>query len=70
MVIRLQGNKQRTINLQRLRKQGYDFDAIEEILNQHLKELENKICDIDFMVDVVAVAQLIQPETDKLLRDL
>jgi hypothetical protein len=70
IVIRLQGGRQKTINLTRLRRDGFDLEEIESYLTRNLVELGDLVRDIDFLVDVNAVAQLVQPETDKLLKDL
>ena len=70
IVIRLQGGRQKTINLARLRRDGFDLEEIESYLTRNLVELGDLVRDIDFLVDVNAVAQLVQPETDKLLKDL
>ena len=70
IVIRLQGGRQKTINLARLRRDGFDLEEIESYLTRNLLELGDLVRDIDFLVDVNAVAQLVQPETDKLLKDL
>ena len=70
IVIRLQGGRQKTINLARLRRDGFDLEEIESYLTRNLLELGDLVRDIDFLVDVNAVAQMVQPETDKLLKDL
>lgn len=70
IVIRLQGGRQKTINLARLKRDGFDLEEIESYLTRNLVELGNMVRDIDFLVDVNAVARLVQPETDKLLKDL
>jgi len=70
IVIRLQGGRQKTINLARLKRDGFDLEEIESYLTRNLLELGDLVRDIDFLVDVNAVAQLVQPETDKLLKDL
>jgi hypothetical protein len=70
VVVRLAGKKQRTINLHTLRKQGLDMDEIEHVLTRTLAEFEDQIRDVDFVVDIAAVAQIVQPETDKLLNGL
>ena len=70
VVIRLKDRKQKTINLSSLKKQGLDLDEVEIVLTRTLTELGDAVHDIDFVVDVNAVARLVQPETDKLLRDL
>jgi hypothetical protein len=70
IVIRLQGGRQKTINLAKLKRDGFDLEEIESYLTRNLLELGDLVRDIDFLVDVNAVAQLVQPETDKLLKDL
>ena len=70
IVIRLQGGRQKTINLARLKRDGFDLEEIESYLTRNLVELGDLVRDIDFLVDVNAVAKLVQPETDKLLKDL
>lgn len=70
IVIRLQGGRQKTINLAKLKRDGFDLEEIESYLTRNLIELGDLVRDIDFLVDVNAVARLVQPETDKLLKDL
>ena len=70
IVIRLQGGRQKTINLAKLKRDGFDLEEIESYLTRNLVELGDRVLDIDFLVDVNAVARLVQPETDKLLKDL
>lgn len=70
IVVRLHGKKQRTINLQLLKKQGLDGDELETVVSRILEELGEQVYDLNFVVDVVEVAKLIQPETDKLLTGL
>ncbi len=70
VVIKLHGKKQRTINLQTLRRQGLDSEELETVLSRALSELGDQVRDVEFLVDVSAVAELVQPETDKLLNNL
>jgi hypothetical protein len=70
MIIRMEGRKQKTINIARLKKQGLDMEAIETLLTRILLEFGNDVVDIDFVVDIKIVAALVQPETDKLLNGL
>jgi hypothetical protein len=67
VVIKLTGGRQKTINLQTLARQGLALEEIENMLTRTLNELEAEIRDVDFVVDTNAVANLVQPETDKLL---
>jgi hypothetical protein len=70
VVIKLTGGRQKTINLQTLARQGLALEEIENMLTRTLNELEAEIRDVDFVVDTNAVADLVQPETDKLLGKL
>ena len=70
VVIKLTGNRQKTVNLMSLRKQGLALEEIETMLTRLLNDLDDEIRDMDFIVDVSAVAELIQPETDKLLEKI
>jgi hypothetical protein len=70
VVIKFGGRRQKTINLSVLKKQGLDIDEIELVLNRTLSEHSDDIRDVDFIVDVQAVADLVQPETDKLLKGM
>ena len=70
IVIRLEGKRQKTINLVNLKKQGLDWDEIDIVVTRILSEFGDTIRDVDFLVDIGAVAALVQPETDKLLNGL
>ena len=70
IVIRLNGKKQKTINLSTLRKQGLDWEEIETVVARTLSSYGESVADLEFMVDIVSVAEIIQPETDKLLSGL
>ena len=70
VIIRLDGRKQRTINLATLKKQGLDMDELESVVTRTLSELGDEVRDVDFVIDITEVAALVQPETDKLLKDL
>ena len=70
VVIRLHDRRQKTINLSTLRRQGLDLTELENVLTRTLTELGDTLRDVDFVVDVTEVAKLVQPQTDKLLKDL
>ena len=70
VVIKLAGNRQKTINVHTLLKQGLELAEVEQMLTRYFSENDDQIRDVDFVVDVVAVANLVQPETDKLLGKL
>lgn len=70
VVIKLHGKRQRTINLGMLRRQGLDFNEIETVITRTLTELGDAVHDVDFILDVGAIATIVQPKTDELLKDL
>jgi hypothetical protein len=70
VVIKLAGGKQKTINVHTLLKQGLDLEEVESMLTRYFGENDHNIRDVDFVIDVAAVAMLVQPETDKLLGKL
>jgi hypothetical protein len=67
VVIKLAGSKQKTINLHSLLRQGLALEEIETMLTRYFQEHDHEIRDVDFVVDISAVVDLVQPETDKLL---
>jgi hypothetical protein len=70
VVIKLDGGRQKTINVHTLLKQGLEMQEVESMLTRYFAENDSIIRDVDFVVDVNAVANLVQPETDKLLGNL
>jgi len=70
IVIKLNGGKQRTINLHTLIRQGLDISDIESLVTKTFSDLDSDIIDVDFVVDIKSVAALVQPETDKILGKL
>jgi len=70
VIIRLHGRKQRTINLATLKQQGLELEEVELVVTRTLTELGDEVRDVDFVIDITEVAKLVQPETDKLLKDL
>jgi hypothetical protein len=70
VVVKLYGKRQRTINLDLLRRQGLEIEEIETVMSRTLSDLGEQVRDVDFILDVGAIATIVQPETDKLLKDL
>jgi hypothetical protein len=70
VVIKFRGKGQKTINLSTLKKQGLDWEEIETVVTRTLNEAGDAIRDVEFVVDITAVAEIVQPETDKLLEKL
>ena len=70
VVFKTENRKQKTINLRTLRKQGFDDESLEAAVTQFIEENEDAIASMELVLDVEAVAELIQPETDKLLKGI
>jgi cupin superfamily acireductone dioxygenase involved in methionine salvage len=70
VVIKLIGGRQKTINVHTLIRQGLELEEVESMLTRFFNEHTDQIRDVDFVVDVSSVANLVQPETDKLLGKL
>lgn len=70
VTLKLKGNRQKTINLETLRRNGLDVEEIESVLSRTMHELGLSIINVDFVIDVKSVAEHVQPETDRLLRKL
>lgn len=70
IVIKLGNRRQKTINIQLLRRRGLNVEQIEMTMAESFMEHEDDIRDVDFVVDVEAVANLVQPRTDHILRDI
>jgi hypothetical protein len=70
LVIKLQGKKQQTINIQRFLSQGLDPEQIEEAVSRKLHELDEQINSVEFILDVQTIADTVQPETDQYLKNL
>lgn len=70
VLIKLQGGRQRTINLHTLKRQGLDFDEIETALIRTLNEYGDQIRNLEYVIDAATVAEMLQPQTDQLLQKL
>jgi len=70
LVIKLEGKRQQTINIKRLLSQGLDPDQVEVAVSNKLHELDDEIVSIEFVLNVEGIAEIVQPETDRLLNKL
>jgi hypothetical protein len=70
LVLKLDRKRQRTINIERLLKDGLDPDQIEDVVSKLLTELEDEVTNIEFVLNVQSIAETVQPETDRLLNKL
>lgn len=70
LVLKLHGRKQRTINIRSMLNQGFDSEEIEEAVSRKLEEYDEDMIGIEFVLDIEGIAETVQPETDKILRNL
>ena len=70
IVLRLEGKKQRTINVEKLLDQGLEPEHIEDVVSRKLIELDDLVIVIEFVLNVQSIADVVQPETDRLLNGL
>jgi hypothetical protein len=70
ILIKLEGRKQHTINIERMIKQGLETHEIEDSVSSKLIELDDQVVSIEFGLNVESIAEIVQPETDKLLSKL
>ena len=59
-VIKFQGRGQKTINFNTLRKQGLDWEEIEQVITRVMEEAGSSIRNVEFVVDITAVAEIVQ----------
>lgn len=70
MVVRLQGKRQQTINIEKFLQQGLDADQIEEAVSRKLHELDDILVGVEFILNVQNIADVVQPTTDEFLKNL
>jgi hypothetical protein len=70
LVIKLNGRKQRSINIKSMIQQGFANEEIEEVVTRKLEELDDDMIGIEFILDIENIADTVQPETDRILKNL
>lgn len=70
VVFRHKDKRRKTINLRTLRSQGIDDDSIEQAVGAYIEEHNDQIANMELVLDVEAVAEIVQPQTDKLLKGM
>jgi len=70
LIIKLEGKKQQTLNIEKFLNQGLDPDQIEEVVSRKLQELDDSVVGVEFLLNVQNIADAVQPETDKILGNL
>lgn len=70
LIIKLEGKRQQTINVEKFLQQGLDPEQIEEAVSRKLHELDDMVQSVEFILNVQSIADTVQPETEKLLNKL
>jgi hypothetical protein len=70
IVLKLAGKRQKTINIERLLNQGLDPEHIEDLISRRIMEFDEEVIGIEFVLNVQSIAEIVQPETDRLLNGL
>jgi len=70
LIVKLQGKRQQTINIEKFLQQGLEPDQIEDAVSRKLNELDDQIVSVEFILNVQSIADTVQPETDRLLGKL
>lgn len=70
IIVKLEGKRQQTINIEKFLSQGLDPEQIEDAVGRKLHELDDQISTVEFVLNVQNIAETVQPETDKLLNKL
>jgi Asp-tRNA(Asn)/Glu-tRNA(Gln) amidotransferase B subunit len=70
VVFKTLDKKQKTINFRRLRDQGLDDEAIELAIAAYISDNQDQILSMELILDIEAVAGIVQPETDKILKGM
>lgn len=70
LVIKLNGRRQRTINIKTLFNQGLDTEDIEMAIIRKLEEYDAEMVGIEFVLDIEGIAEIVQPVSDELLKSI
>jgi hypothetical protein len=69
LIIKTRGKRQQTVNIKKFLEQGLAPEQIEEAISRKLSEYDDDILSIEFVLNIESIAETVQPETDKLLRN-
>lgn len=70
VIFRTTDRKQKTINLKKLQDQGFDIKHIDEAVARFIQDHQGNISSMEFVLDIGAVAETVQPYTDELLKSM
>jgi hypothetical protein len=58
------------VNVKEMLEGGKRPKDVERMINERLDALDNVIIDVDFFICIDSVVKAVQPETDKILKDI
>lgn len=70
IIVRLIDGTDLSIDIAQLLADGNLSEEIEDLLNEKFKDLDEYIENVDFFIDIDKVVDTVQPETDKVLKNL
>jgi hypothetical protein len=70
IIFKLRNRRRHSVNIERLLKQGLEFEEIEDIITEKLVDLDDAVLGVEFILNVESIADTVQPETDKVLSGL
>ena len=70
IILKLEGKKQQTINIEKFMKQGLMPEQVEEAVSRKLQELDDQLVSIEFILNVQSIAEAVQPVTNDFLSKL
>ena len=70
IIVKLVDGTDLSIDVTQLIADGNDPSEIEELLNNKFHDLDEYIENVDFFIDIDKVVDAVQPETDKVLKNL
>lgn len=70
IIVKLKHRKQHTINVNRLFQQGLTSDQVEDIVSRKLNELDEELVKFEIILNIESIADVVEPETEKLLGKL
>lgn len=70
IILKLEGKRQHTINVEKLLQQGLEPTQVEDVIGKKLLELDNIIVSVEFILNVQSIAETVQPTTDDFLKNL
>ena len=68
LILKLDGRRQKTINIKKLFGQGLESEEIEMAIVRKLDEHDEEMVGIEFVLDIQGIADIVQPEIDDLLK--